>query len=92
MVLLMSVNPGFGGQSFIPHVLDKLRQTREVIKQNNRDVRLEIDGGVNVDNIRQIANAGADTFVAGSAIFGAKDYRKTIDNMRSELAQASPGT
>lgn len=92
MVLLMSVNPGFGGQRFLPYVLDKLRQTREVINQSSGDIRLEIDGGVNVDNIRQIANAGADTFVAGSAIFGTQDYKKTIDGLRSELAQACPGT
>lgn len=92
MVLLMSVNPGFGGQQFIPYVLDKLRQTRGIINQSSRDIRLEIDGGVSVDNIRQIADAGADTFVAGSAIFGTQDYKKTIDDLRSELAQASPRT
>lgn len=88
MVLLMSVNPGFGGQKFIPHVLGKLRQTRQLIDQNSHDVRLEIDGGVNVDNIRQIASAGADTFVAGSAIFGTRDYKQTINDLRRELAQA----
>ena len=89
MILLMSVNPGFGGQKFIPYVLDKLRQARKLIDQTSRDIRLEIDGGVNVDNIRQIANAGADTFVAGSAIFGTRDYKKTIDDLRMELAQAA---
>ena len=88
MVLLMSVNPGFGGQNFIPYVLGKLRQTRQLIDQNSRDIRLEIDGGVNVDNIRQIASAGADTFVAGSAIFGTRDYKQTINDLRRELAQA----
>ena len=89
MVLLMSVNPGFGGQKFIPNVLDKLTQARKLIDQTGHDIRLEIDGGVNVDNIRQIASAGADTFVAGSAIFGTQDYKKTIDNLRMELAQAA---
>jgi len=87
MVLLMSVNPGFGGQSFIPSVLDKLRQARQIIDDSGNDIRLEIDGGVKVDNIREIADAGADTFVAGSAIFGSDDYQTTIDAMRSELAQ-----
>ena len=92
MVLLMSVNPGFGGQKFIPYVLDKLSEVRKLIDQTNRDIRLEIDGGVNVDNIRQIASAGADTFVAGSAIFGTSDYKKTIDDLRKELAHISdPG-
>ena len=86
MVLLMSVNPGFGGQSFIPSALDKLRQTRQIIDDSEYDIRLEIDGGVKVDNIREIAEAGADTFVAGSAIFGSDDYKKTIDAMRTELA------
>ena len=90
MVLLMSVNPGFGGQKFIPHVLNKLKEARKLIQSAGRDIRLEIDGGVKVDNIRAIANAGADTFVAGSAIFGTPDYKKTIDTMRTELAQASP--
>ncbi|MDJ0957301.1 MAG: ribulose-phosphate 3-epimerase [Arenicellales bacterium] len=88
MVLLMSVNPGFGGQKFIPYVLDKLRQVRKTIDQSAREIRLEIDGGVNVNNIRQIASAGADTFVAGSAIFGTQDYKQTIDSLRMELAQA----
>ncbi len=88
MVLLMSVNPGFGGQSFIPSVLDKLRQARQIIDDSDYDIRLEIDGGVKVDNIREIAEAGADTFVAGSAIFGNDDYQSTIDAMRSELANS----
>ena len=83
LVLLMSVNPGFGGQSFIPHVLDKLRAVREMIDASGRDVRLEIDGGVKVDNIGEIAAAGADTFVAGSAIFGSGDYRATISRMKA---------
>lgn len=95
MVLLMSVNPGFGGQSFIPATLDKLREARKIIDASGRDIRLEIDGGVKVDNIREIAAAGADTFVAGSAIFGAmKDsdpskYDSVIAAMRAELAKAS---
>ncbi len=87
MLLLMSVNPGFGGQSFIPSALDKLRQARQIIDDSGHDIRLEIDGGVKVDNIREIAEAGADTFVAGSAIFGSDDYQTTIDAMRNELAQ-----
>ena len=88
MVLLMSVNPGFGGQSFIPSALDKLRQARQIIDDSGYDIRLEIDGGVKVDNIREIAAAGADTFVAGSAIFGSDDYKTTIDAMRTELASS----
>jgi ribulose-phosphate 3-epimerase len=88
MVLLMSVNPGFGGQAFIPAVLDKLRRTREMIDRSGRDVRLEIDGGVKVDNIGEIAAAGADTFVAGSALFGSADYRETISRMRAEISRA----
>lgn len=88
MVLIMSVNPGFGGQSFIPEALHKLRTARMLIDQSGRDIRLEIDGGVKVDNIRAVAEAGADTFVAGSAIFGAKDYAEVIRRMRDELAQA----
>ena len=88
MILLMSVNPGFGGQSFIPSALDKLRTVRKMIDESGRDIRLEIDGGVKVDNIREIAEAGADTFVAGSAIFNTDDYKATIDAMRAELAQA----
>ena len=87
MVLLMSVNPGFGGQSFIPSALDKLRQARQIIDDSGYEIRLEIDGGVKVDNIREIAAAGADTFVAGSAIFGSDDYQATISTMRNELAQ-----
>ncbi len=88
MVLLMSVNPGFGGQAFIPATLDKLRQARKLIDDSGRDIRLEVDGGVKVDNIGDIAAAGADTFVAGSAIFGAGDYRATIDAMRQAIARA----
>ena len=88
MVLLMSVNPGFGGQSFIPSVMDKLKQARQIIDNSNYDIRLEIDGGVKVDNIREIAEAGADTFVAGSAIFGSDDYQTTINAMRTELANS----
>ena len=88
MVLLMSVNPGFGGQKFIPGTLDKLRQARKMIDESGYDIRLEIDGGVGIQNIREIAEAGADTFVAGSAIFNTDDYKATIDAMRAELAQA----
>jgi len=88
MILLMSVNPGFGGQSFIREALGKLREARRIIDESGRDIRLEIDGGVKVDNIGEIAAAGADTFVAGSAIFGAKDYRATIAAMRAEIARA----
>ncbi len=88
MVLLMSVNPGFGGQSFIPSSLNKLREVRRMIDGSGLDIRLEIDGGVKVENIRKIAEAGADTFVAGSAIFGSKDYQATIKAMRNELAKA----
>ncbi len=95
MILLMSVNPGFGGQSFIPSALDKLRQVRKMIDASGRDIRLEIDGGVKVDNIRSIREAGADTFVAGSAIFGAaraddpNRYDSVIGAMRQELAAAN---
>ena len=85
MLLLMSVNPGFGGQKFIPSTLDKLIQAREMIDNSGYDIRLEVDGGVGVQNIRQIAEAGADTFVAGSAIYGAQDYRAVIDQMRDAL-------
>ncbi len=85
MILIMSVNPGFGGQSFIPGALDKLRAARSLIDASGRDIRLEIDGGVNLENIADIAAAGADTFVAGSAIFGATDYRATIDAMRKAI-------
>ena len=88
MILLMSVNPGFGGQSFIREALGKLREARRIIDESGRDIRLEIDGGVKVDNIGEIAAAGADTFVAGSAIFGSKDYRATIASMRAEIAKA----
>lgn len=88
MVLLMSVNPGFGGQTFIPGTLDKLRIAREKIDQSGRAIRLEIDGGVTVNNIREIAEAGADTFVAGSAIFKTDNYKETIDAMRAQLALA----
>jgi ribulose-phosphate 3-epimerase len=88
MILLMSVNPGFGGQSFIPEALPKLREARKIIDESGRDIRLEIDGGVKIDNIGEIAAAGADTFVAGSAIFGADDYKATIDAMRAEIAKA----
>ena len=85
MVLLMSVNPGFGGQKFIPSALAKLRQARRIIDESGREIRLEIDGGVKVDNIGEIAAAGADTFVAGSAIFGSDDYAATIAAMKSEI-------
>jgi ribulose-phosphate 3-epimerase len=88
MVLLMSVNPGFGGQKFIPSSLAKLRQARDIIDESGRDIRLEIDGGVKVDNIGEIAAAGADTFVAGSAIFGSADYAATIGAMKAEIAKA----
>jgi len=88
MVLIMSVNPGFGGQKFIPGTLDKLRQARQRIDDSGLDIRLEIDGGVKTDNIREIAAAGADTFVAGSAIFNTDDYKATIDAMRAEIAKA----
>ena len=86
LVLIMSVNPGFGGQSFIPEALNKLRAVRQKIDASGRDIWLEVDGGVKVDNIAEIARAGADTFVAGSAIFGAKDYKATIASMRAALA------
>jgi len=87
LVMLMSVNPGFGGQSFIPMSLQKLKRAREIIDASGRDIRLEIDGCVKVDNIREIAAAGADTFVAGSAIFGKPDYKAVIDAMRTELSK-----
>ena len=89
MVLLMSVNPGFGGQAFIPSTLDKLRQVRARIDALGKPIRLEIDGGVKPDNIGEIAAAGADTFVAGSAIFGKPDYRAVVDVMRAEIARAT---
>lgn len=88
MILLMSVNPGFGGQKFIPSSLAKLREARQRIAASGREIRLEIDGGVKVDNIREIARAGADTFVAGSAIFSTRDYKATIAAMRAEISQA----
>ena len=87
LVLLMSVNPGFGGQSFIDSTLRKAEMVRKLIDASGRDIRLEVDGGIKIDNIRRVADAGADTFVAGSAIFGHKDYRKVIDAMRAELAR-----
>ncbi|KZN63067.1 ribulose-phosphate 3-epimerase [Pseudoalteromonas luteoviolacea CPMOR-1] len=86
-ILLMSVNPGFGGQSFIPSTLDKLKQVRERIEASGKKIRLEVDGGVKVDNIAEIAAAGADMFVAGSAIFNQPDYKAVIDEMRQELAK-----
>ncbi|MDA0706352.1 MAG: ribulose-phosphate 3-epimerase [Proteobacteria bacterium] len=89
MVLIMSVNPGFGGQKFIPAALDKLREARAIIDRSGRQIRLEIDGGVKIDNIGAIAAAGADTFVAGSAIFGSKDYATTIAAMRAEIKKAA---
>jgi ribulose-phosphate 3-epimerase len=86
----MSVNPGFGGQRFIPGALDKLRKVRAIIAASGRDIRLEVDGGVKPDNIGAIAAAGADTFVAGSAIFGQPDYAKVISQMRAEVARVRP--
>lgn len=88
IILIMSVNPGFGGQSFIPHALEKLRQARQRIISSGRDIRLEVDGGVKVDNIADIARAGADMFVAGSAIFGQPDYQQVIQAMREQLTHA----
>jgi ribulose-phosphate 3-epimerase len=88
MVLLMSVNPGFGGQSFIDSALPKIARVREIIERSGREIRLEVDGGVKVDNIESVAAAGADTFVAGSAIFGSKDYKATIEAMRARIARA----
>jgi ribulose-phosphate 3-epimerase len=89
VILLMSVNPGFGGQKFIPSTLDKLRLVREKIKQSGHNIRLQVDGGVTTDNIAEIAAAGADVFVAGSAIFSQPDYKTVIDKMRSELASVN---
>ncbi len=89
MILLMSVNPGFGGQSFISSALDKLKIARKLIDHCGRDIRLEIDGGVKIDNIREIADAGADTFVAGSAIFNSDNYQKTITMMREQLTRTN---
>jgi ribulose-phosphate 3-epimerase len=88
VILLMSVDPGFGGQSFIPETLNKLREARKMIDESGYDIRLEIDGGVKINNIAEIAEAGADMFVAGSAIFNTDDYKVTIDQMRAELAKA----
>ena len=88
LVLIMSVNPGFGGQAFIPSSLDKLRQARHLIDASGRDIRLQIDGGIKIDNIGAAAAAGADAFVAGTAIFGADNYAATINAMRDEIADA----
>ena len=88
IILLMSVNPGFGGQSFIPQALNKLKHARALIDESGKDIRLQIDGGVKIENIREIAEAGADTFVAGSAIFGSENYSATISAMRAELSEA----
>ena len=89
MILLMSVNPGFGGQSFIPYVKDKIVAARKLIDASGRDIRLEVDGGVKVNNIGELSALGADTFVAGSAIFGADDYQATISEMREEISKAT---
>ena len=89
VILLMSVNPGFGGQKFIPSTLTKLAQVRKLIDESGQQIRLEVDGGVSVDNIREIAEAGADMFVAGSAIFNSADYQQTISAMREELSQVA---
>lgn len=89
MILIMSVNPGFGGQSFIKSSLDKISASRKIISESGRDIRLEVDGGVKIDNIAKIASAGADTFVAGSAIFGSENYQKTISSMREEINSIS---
>ena len=89
MILIMSVNPGFGGQSFIKSSLDKISASRKIISESGRDIRLEVDGGVKIDNIAEIASAGADTFVAGSAIFGSENYQKTISSMREEINSIS---
>jgi ribulose-phosphate 3-epimerase len=86
LILIMSVNPGFGGQGFIESALRKIERARKLIDASGRDIRLEVDGGIKVDNIRRVADAGADTFVAGSAIFGQRDYRAVIDAMRGQLA------
>ena len=88
IILLMSVNPGFGGQKFMPSTLPKLAQVRDLIDSSGRNIRLEVDGGVSVDNIAEIAKAGADMFVAGSAIFGSEDYQATITRMRAELERS----
>jgi ribulose-phosphate 3-epimerase len=89
MILIMSVNPGFGGQSFIPQALKKIAEARRRIDESGRGIMLEVDGGIKVDNIKAAAEAGADTFVAGSAIFGQPDYKAVIDAMRGELAKVS---
>ena len=89
MILIMSVNPGFGGQSFIKSSLDKISASREIISASGRDIRLEVDGGVKIDNIAKIASAGADTFVAGSAIFGSENYQNTISSMKEEINSIS---
>ena len=89
MILIMSVNPGFGGQSFIKSSLDKISASREIISDSGRDIRLEVDGGVKIDNIAKIASAGADTFVAGSAIFGSENYQNTISSMKEEINSIS---
>lgn len=89
LILLMSINPGFGGQTFIPHTLKKLAQVREIIDNSGRDILLQVDGGVKVENIAEIAAAGADTFVAGTAIFGKPDYAAVIQAMRGELAKVN---
>ena len=86
MILIMSVNPGFGGQSFIPQALKKIAEARRMIDESGRDILLEVDGGIKIDNIAAAAKAGADTFVAGSAIFGQPDYKAVIDAMRAQLA------
>jgi ribulose-phosphate 3-epimerase len=86
LILIMSVNPGFGGQSFIDSALRKIEQARKRIQASGRDIRLEVDGGIKTENIRRVADAGADTFVAGSAIFGKPDYKSVIDTLRAELA------
>ncbi|MCE2688645.1 MAG: ribulose-phosphate 3-epimerase [Rubrivivax sp.] len=91
LVLIMSVNPGFGGQSFIEGALRKIERVRKLVDATGRDIRLEVDGGIKVDNIRRVADAGADTFVAGSAIFGQPDYRAVIEAMRQELARPAGG-
>ena len=88
LILIMSVNPGFGGQSFIAHALTKIRDARARIDATGRDIRLEVDGGIKIDNIGDVARAGADTFVAGSAVFGSSDYAKTIAAMRAQIAQS----
>ncbi len=92
LILIMSVNPGFGGQGFIDAALRKVEQARRLIESSGRDIRLEVDGGIKVDNIRRVADAGADTFVAGSAVFGQKDYAAVMRAMREQLAAAQPSS